>query len=125
MTLLDILSITDESKNVMVHDTSEELIYQYDGKNSIDDEQVLQKSVKKITTLSDFEDRDWIVYEVEDTFEMANLKACEYDKNVTLDKIREIVDGWQSDTWTDNLSYECMVKIAELVKSQESEDDNG
>ena len=64
MTLLDILSITDESKNVMVHDISEELIYQYDGKNSIDDEQVLQKSVKKITTLSDFEDRDWIVYEV-------------------------------------------------------------
>ena len=64
MTLLDILSITDESKNVMVRDTSEEVIYQYDGKNSIDDEQVLQKSVKKITTLSDFEDRDWIVYEV-------------------------------------------------------------
>ena len=64
MTLLDILSITDESKNVMVHDISEELIYQYDGKNSIDDEQVLQKSVKKITTLSDLEDRDWIVYEV-------------------------------------------------------------
>lgn len=64
MILLDILSITDESKNVMVHDTSEELIYQYDGKNSIDDEQVLQKSVKKITTLSDFEDKDWIVYEV-------------------------------------------------------------
>ena len=64
MILLDILSITDESKNVMVHDTLEELIYQYDGKNSIDDEQVLQKSVKKITTLSDFEDRDWIVYEV-------------------------------------------------------------
>lgn len=64
MTLLDILSITDESKNVMVHDISEELIYQYDGKNSIDDEQVLQKSVKKITTVSDFEDRDWIVYEV-------------------------------------------------------------
>lgn len=64
MTLLDILSITDESKNVMVRDTLEELIYQYDGKNSIDDEQVLQKSVKKITTLSDFEDKDWIVYEV-------------------------------------------------------------
>ena len=64
MILLDILSITDESKNVMVRDTLEELIYQYDGKNSIDDEQVLQKSVKKITTVSDFEDRDWIVYEV-------------------------------------------------------------
>ena len=43
------------------------------------------------------------------------------DNEVTLDKIREIVDEWQSDTWTDNLSYECMVKIAELVKPQESE----
>lgn len=39
-----------------------------------------------------------------------------------LDKIRAIVDEWQSDTWTDNLSYECMVKIAELVELQESED---
>ena len=39
-----------------------------------------------------------------------------------LDKIREIVDEWKSDTWTDNLSYECMVKIAELVEPQESEE---
>jgi len=39
-----------------------------------------------------------------------------------LDKIRAIVDEWQSDTWTDNLSYECMVKIAELVEPQESEE---
>jgi hypothetical protein len=36
-------------------------------------------------------------------------------------QIRAIVDEWQSDTWTDNLSYECMVKIAELVEPQESE----
>ena len=39
-----------------------------------------------------------------------------------INKIREIVDEWQSDTWTDNLSYECMVKIAELVEPQESEE---
>lgn len=39
-----------------------------------------------------------------------------------INKIREIVDEWQSDTWTDNLSYECMVKIADLVEPQESED---
>lgn len=38
-----------------------------------------------------------------------------------INKIREIVEKWQSDTWTDNLSYECMVKIAELVESQERE----
>ena len=33
----------------------------------------------------------------------------------TINKIREIVGKWKSDIWTDNLSYECMVKIAELV----------
>ena len=37
------------------------------------------------------------------------------------DKIRAIADEWKSDTWTDNYSYECMVKIAELFESQESE----
>ena len=40
----------------------------------------------------------------------------------TINKIREIVDEWQSDTWTGNLSYECMVKIAEVVESQKSEE---
>ena len=49
---------------------------------------------------------------------MSSLERID-NKNVTLDKIREIVDEWQSDTWTDNLSYECMVKIAELVEPQE------
>lgn len=39
------------------------------------------------------------------------------------DKIREIVEKWQSDTWTDNFSYECMVKIAKLVELQESENE--
>ena len=42
-------------------------------------------------------------------------------KNV-INKIREIVDEWKSDTWTDNLSYECMVKIAKLIESQKSEE---
>jgi hypothetical protein len=36
----------------------------------------------------------------------------------TMNKIKAIIEEWQSDTWTDNLSYECMVKIAELVDSQ-------
>ncbi len=42
-------------------------------------------------------------------------------KNV-INKIKEIVDEWQSDTYTDNLSYECMVKIAKMVEPQESEE---
>lgn len=39
----------------------------------------------------------------------------------TVNKIREIVNEWKLDTWTDNLSYNCMVKIAELVEPQERE----
>ena len=30
-------------------------------------------------------------------------------------KIKAIVDKWKTDTWTDNLSYECMQKIAYLI----------
>lgn len=44
------------------------------------------------------------------------LRGYADGKSDTLDKIRTIVDEWQSDTWTDNLSYECMVKITELVE---------
>lgn len=49
------------------------------------------------------------------------LKAYSDGANEALDKLRRIVDEWKTDTWTDNLSYECMVKIAELVEPQESE----
>lgn len=44
------------------------------------------------------------------------------DNENVLDKIRTIVDEWNANTWTDNLSYECMIKIAELVEPKESED---
>ena len=44
------------------------------------------------------------------------------EQKAVLDKIREIVDEWRSDTWTDNLSYDCMIKIAELVEPQESDE---
>ena len=30
-------------------------------------------------------------------------------------KIQEIVAKWKADTWTDNLSYECMIDIAEII----------
>lgn len=30
-------------------------------------------------------------------------------------KIQEIVKSWKSDTWTDGVSYDCMVKISEEV----------
>lgn len=59
----------------------------------------------------------------QEQYELICEKAEKYDRLVgVLDKIRAIVDEWQLDTWTDNLSYECMVKIAELVESQENED---
>ena len=41
-----------------------------------------------------------------------------------LDKIREIVDEWQSDSWTDNLSYECMIKIAEILDKYKAESED-
>ena len=36
-------------------------------------------------------------------------------KTDVLDKIRAVVIRWQTDTWTDNLSYECMCKIADIL----------
>lgn len=58
----------------------------------------------------------------QEQYELICEKSKKYDRLVgVLDKIRAIVDEWQSDTWTDNLAYECMIKIAELVEPQESE----
>ena len=36
-----------------------------------------------------------------------------------LEKIKSIVFEWQTDTWTDNLSCECMLKIADIVTESE------
>lgn len=59
----------------------------------------------------------------QEQYELICEKSKKYDRLVgVLDKIRAIIDEWKSDTWTDNISYECMVKIAELVKPQESEE---
>lgn len=49
------------------------------------------------------------------------IASRDYQLKNVINKIREIIDEWKADTWTDNLSYECMVKIAELFDSQESE----
>ncbi len=40
-------------------------------------------------------------------------------KDDTISKIKSIVDLWKSDTWTDNLSYESMIKIAEVLAENE------
>ena len=40
----------------------------------------------------------------------------------TIKKIKAIVAEWKTDTWTDNLSYECMVKIADIVAESEDEE---
>jgi len=44
------------------------------------------------------------------------------EQESVIDKIKSIVTEWKNDTWTDNLSYECMIKVAELVEPQESEE---
>ena len=51
-------------------------------------------------------------------------EAVEMCKVDILDKIREIVDEWQSDSWTDNLSYECMIKIAEILDKYKAESED-
>lgn len=67
-------------------------------------------------------DKDKLLLEVNKAI-CNNLKVLEQEP--ILDKIRAIVDDWKADTWTDNISYECMVKIAELVEPQESEVEDG
>lgn len=47
------------------------------------------------------------------------IKALEEEP--VLDQIKSIVAEWKKDTWTDNLSYECMIKIAEIIDKAESE----
>lgn len=41
------------------------------------------------------------------------LKALVTDN--IMNKIKSIVAEWKTDTWTDNLSYECMSKIADVL----------
>lgn len=36
-----------------------------------------------------------------------------------INKIKAIVTEWKADTWTDNFSYECMSKIADLLAESE------
>lgn len=39
-----------------------------------------------------------------------------------LDKIKAIITKWQIDTWTDNLSHECMCEIADIVAESEDKE---
>ena len=41
------------------------------------------------------------------------------DNEKVLDKIKEIVVEWESDTWTDDFSYDCMRKISDIVAESE------
>ena len=43
--------------------------------------------------------------------------------NNIMNKIKLIVAEWKSDTWTDNVSYECMIKIAEIVDKAEGSEE--
>ena len=45
------------------------------------------------------------------------LRASVTDK--TMNKIKSIVSEWKTDTWTDNVSYECMIKIADVLTESE------
>lgn len=47
------------------------------------------------------------------------IASRDHQLKIAINKIREIVDEWQSDTWTDNFSYECMRKIADILAESE------
>lgn len=57
------------------------------------------------------------------------MSKCRYDLsedcnytdclNCVLDKIRAVAIKWQTDTWTDNLSHECMCEIADILAESE------
>lgn len=53
------------------------------------------------------------------TKEQNYLRGYRDGKSDVFDKIRAIVIEWQADTWTDNFSYECMCKIADIVEESE------
>jgi len=36
-----------------------------------------------------------------------------------MNKIKSIVAEWKADTWTDNVSYDCMSKIADVLAESE------
>ena len=40
-------------------------------------------------------------------------------KTDVLNKIRAVAIKWETDTWTDNLSYECMCEIADILAESE------
>jgi len=68
-----------------------------------------------------------IVWLNTDDFEskgFADATSVAMDTMHKYQKIQEIVAKWKVDSWTDNLSYECMIEIAEIIDKSESEGKN-
>jgi hypothetical protein len=68
-----------------------------------------------------------IVWLNTDDFEskgFADATSVAIDTMREYQKIQEIVAKWKVDSWTDNLSYECMIEIAEIIDKFESEGKN-
>lgn len=80
----------------------------YDDKNPCKRAVILGKAIKEL------EQEPKPMVEI-DLYSVIKQKYIERE---VLDKIRNIVDEWRLDTWTDNISYECMVKIAELLATE-------
>lgn len=59
----------------------------------------------------------------ESDIEQTNVEAVKtaLDTMRKYQKIQEIVAKWKVDSWTDNLSYECMIEITEIIDKSESE----
>ena len=55
------------------------------------------------------------------TTEALNIAIKVLEQKPILDEIRKIIEIWEIWKSDDNFSSECMIKIAELLESQESE----
>ena len=55
-------------------------------------------------------ERKYALHENKQAFDIAMDIMRKYQK------ICEIVDKWKVDTWTDGVSYDCMVKLKEVVE---------
>lgn len=67
--------------------------------------------------------------EFDEILEQTNAVICNrecYERAIKaleiLEKIKAVVTKWQTDTWTDNLSHECMCEIADIVAESEDKE---
>lgn len=76
----------------------------------------IDKAIDRLEDLH-FEQDNWEYGELtEDCLLNREALRLAIDTMRKYQKIREIVKSWKFDTWTDGVSYDCMVKISEVLE---------